>query len=284
MDKSWRRPLSQHFLHNRRLVSQLVRASSISSRDLVLEIGPGQGIITEALLDIARQVVTVELDGRLCPPLRRRFAEQCASGKLRLVEADFLAVPLPQAPYKVFASVPYSITGDIIRKLLQAANPPSDCSLVVQREAAAKFLAHNFAELPDQARKVSATNSLAALLYYPWWDIRITHHFRRADFSPPPRVDSVLLAITRRAEPLLGEKQQPLYNDFAAYTFGRERTAPRLAPAEFIERFISFARGARPGKLSVVNGAYRKLCAEQQKLHKIHRTRTDWGWRKYRPR
>src|SRR5260221_901625 len=196
-----RQPLSQHFLWNRRLVDQLVRASSISSGDLVLEIGPGRGILTQALLQAAKQVIAVELDENLCAALRRSLGHH---RNLMLVAGDCLTLALPREPYKVFANIPYNITGDIVRKLLQSDDPPSDCYLLMQTEASAKFL-------PNDRH-----NSLAALLYYPWWEMRVSHHFQRADFVPPPRVDTVLLQITRRSTPLLSPRQQALYQDYLA--------------------------------------------------------------------
>src|SRR5689334_9002091 len=119
-----RRVLSQNFLHNRKLTEKLVRLSSIGQNDTVLEIGPGKGIITEQLIHIARNIIAVELDTELYLYLRRRFARSLY--KLNLVNKDFLRYRLPQSSYKVFANIPFSIEGKIIRKLLDAYNPPID--------------------------------------------------------------------------------------------------------------------------------------------------------------
>jgi 23S rRNA (adenine-N6)-dimethyltransferase len=264
MDKPWRPPLSQHFLKDRRLVQRLVRASSLSPHDLVLEIGPGRGIITRELLNTAGSVIAVELDGKLCRSLHERFGPH---PRLKLVHADFLPFPLPRQPYKVFASIPYRRTGEIIRKLLQSDNPPSDCWLIVQSEAAGKFTPH------------PGGNSLAALLYYPWWDIRAVHRLRRTDFDPPPKVDSVLLRLTRRTRPLLDPAQKSTYQDYSAYTFGRDGAAKGLSADEFLERFRDFLGRAGPRKRRAIRGAFDKLCAEQRKLRKTHRTRTDPNWK-----
>src|ERR1700737_3441561 len=148
-----RERLSQNFLWNRRLVDWLVRSSSISPHDLVLEIGPGRGILTQALLQAAARVVAVEIDEKLCGSLRQRLGHY---PNFVLIQDDCLALHLPLEPYKVFSNIPFGITGDIIRKLLQSDDAPADCYLLVQQEAAAKFLPSN------------QHNSLAALLYYPW--------------------------------------------------------------------------------------------------------------------
>src|SRR3954470_10852171 len=96
-----RQPLSQDFLWRRRLVDQLVRASSISSDDLVLEIGPGRGILTQALVRAAKQVIAVELDIKLYDALRQSLGHH---PNLELVAGNCLMLPLPRVPYKVFAN------------------------------------------------------------------------------------------------------------------------------------------------------------------------------------
>ena len=258
--------LSQNFLWNRRLVDQLVRASSISPRDLVLEIGPGRGILTQALLQVAASVVAVELDEKLCLLLCEKLSRYT---NLALVQGDWLTMRLPQAPYKVFSSIPYHHTGDIIRKLLQADVPPADCYLVVQSEAAAKYCVHD------------RRNSLAALLYYPWWDIGIVHHFQRADFVPTPGVDSVLLQIMRRETPLVDPRQKAAYQDYVVYRLGRDKRSKDETPGRFLSGFRSFIEGSSHHQLEVIQGSFARLQEQQRHLRKIHRTRTDPHWKKY---
>ena len=216
-----KRLLSQNFLINRQLVTKLVRSSSISPSDTVLEIGSGRGIITHELLKITPHVIAIEKDPRFTTHPQ-----------------DFLTYPLPQTPYKVFANIPFSITGAIVRKLLQDANPPKDCYLIMQAEAAAKFLVHPKA------------NTLAAILYYPFWDIKIIYRFARTDFSPIPAVDSVLVHFTPRS--LVANKSG--YQDFIAYEFTHNKFAKFVPPTQWLKLFArhnpalshgSFARLSR---------------------------------------
>jgi 16S rRNA A1518/A1519 N6-dimethyltransferase RsmA/KsgA/DIM1 with predicted DNA glycosylase/AP lyase activity len=213
----------------------------------------------------AKQVIAVELDENLCARLRQELGHH---RNLVLVAGDCLTLALPREPYKVFANIPFDITGDIVRKLLQSEMPPSDCYLLMQTEAARKFL-------PNDQR-----NSLAALLYYPWWEMRVTHHFQRADFIPPPGVDTVLLQITRRSAPLLHPRQQALYQDYLADRFNRDPRAGWQPPDRFVSAFQSFSRGAPRGRLWAIHGAFARLQKQQGQLTKIHRTRTDRNWRK----
>jgi len=261
-----RRLRSQNFIIDRELVNRLIRASSISSSDLVLDIGAGRGVITRGLLSVARQVIAIELDLRLFNKLKLKF---WLTPHLQLIHTDFLRYPLPTRPYKVFANIPFSITGDIIRRLLMSSRPPADCCLVVQAEAAAKFVTH-------QGR-----NTLAAILYYPFWDIRVVHRFAKVDFRPIPAVDCVLLRLSPRATPFLPRSSQSLYWDFVAYTFTHDRFASFVSPSRWLQLFNRFQKTSPPSRFLPIQGTFARLQSEQSHLTKIHRTRTDPRWPKF---
>ena len=205
MYQARRREFSQNFLVDRRLIRRLIARSSLGGGDLVLEIGPGKGFITGELLRVARQVVAVELDAKLVLHLRRHFAD---TPNLRIISGDFLAQPLPAAPYKVFANIPFSIAGRIVRKLIEAEEAPDDCYLVVRRELAARLSA-----LPH--------HNQFSLKHHPWYEFSLVHHFRRADFVPQPSVESVLWRIKKREEALLPLDERARYHRFIETAFGQ---------------------------------------------------------------
>lgn len=178
---------SQNFLHSRRLVDDLVARSGIGADDVVIEIGPGKGIITEALAARCRHVLAIEKDPHHAAIVRRRFADR---PNVTVFACDFLAFPLPETPYKVFANIPYRITTAIVAKLTSGIAPPVDAFLTMQREAAEKLAGAGGA-------------SMISVGMAPWFALDIAHVFRRRDFVPQPAVESVLLRITRRPEPML---------------------------------------------------------------------------------
>lgn len=178
---------SQNFLHSRNLVSALVERSSIGGDDVVIEIGPGRGIITEKLADCSRHVLSIEKDPHHAEIMRSRFA---ARPNVTVFACDFLDFPLPETSYKVFANIPYRITTAIVAKLTSGLAPPVDAYLTVQREAAAKF-----AGLDGE--------SMLSISLKPWFDLTIEHTFRRRDFTPQPSVDSVLLRLEYRDVPAI---------------------------------------------------------------------------------
>jgi len=178
---------SQNFLHSRRLVAALVERSSLGADDVVIEIGPGKGIITEALAARCRHVLTIEKDPHHAAIIRRRFADR---PNVTVFACDFLAFPLPETPCKVFANIPYRITTAIVAKVTSGIAPPLDVYLTVQREAAARFAG-------------IGGETMLSIGLKPWFAATVEHVFRRSDFTPRPAVDSVLLRIARRPEPML---------------------------------------------------------------------------------
>ncbi len=195
---------SQNFLHNQRLVERIVGASTLDQDDLVIEIGPGDGAITRALTERCRHVIAVELDPVQVERLERCFGRQ---PNLTVFAADFLDFPLPASPYKVFASIPYRATAAIVGKLTTGTAPPADCYLVVQREAADRFMGR-------------PTGTLAAIRIAPWFEASIAHRFRRSDFRPAPAVESVLLRLERRPAPLVPDDRRERYEAFVTAAFG----------------------------------------------------------------
>lgn len=199
-----RRRLSQNFLHSRKLISKLVRSSSIGKNDLVLEIGPGKGIITKQLVQQAQHVFAVELDSHWYKYLQNKFIQ---TDNLILYQGDFLNFSLPALPYKVFANIPFSIEGRTIRKLIDAKNPPEDCYLVVRKELAYRLF------VPYRENQFS-------LMHKPWFNFSIFHHFNRNDFSPATKVNIVMIRFKKRSDMVLSLSEKPNYQKFIQLGFG----------------------------------------------------------------
>ncbi len=276
---------SQNFLRNPRLVDHLLDRSGIAADDLVIEIGPGRGVITERLAARCRQVLAVEKDPLLVEELRTRFAR---AANVALFAADFLSFPLPMTRYKVFANIPFNITAAIVGKLTSGASPPADAYLGMQRQAAERFLG-------------TPRETLVAIQLKPWFEPSIVHHFRSGDFTPAPGVDVVLLHLHRRQRPLLGADETALYGDLTSYAFTAWRPTVGAALAQVVPRrkIIELERraGVRlncpPGDMpfgawlsltrtfravagehvAAFHGARSRLARQQAGLDKVHRTR-----------
>lgn len=237
-----RKLLSQNFLYSRTLVNSLVRRSSIGQNDTVLEIGPGKGFITAELLKVAKKVIAVELDEKLALHLKQILGHY---PNLQIYQGNTLNYPLPNYPYKVFANIPFSIEGEIIRKLLDSNNPPQDCYLIVD-----KRLAQRLSGIPHQNQ--------FSLKHKPWFDFSIFHQFKRSDFIPEPSVESVMWRITKKTEPLLIESERKSWERFIEAGFGQgtpvKQNLRKLLNSRQIQELqssITFSLKARPGYLTL---------------------------------
>lgn len=199
--------LAQNFLKDPALLKTLISRADLNADDIVYEIGPGRGIITQALAKVCRQVVAIELEPGLAAQLKQRFR---GTENIEVVQDDVLQFDFPSGPYKVFSNIPFNITADILRKLLYGTHPPLRAYLIVQREAAEKY---------SGARR----QTQASALLKPWYELHIMHTFSRSDFDPPPGVDVVLLDIRQRQHPLINAGDADIYRQFVTYGFGRQR-------------------------------------------------------------
>lgn len=200
----WR---TQNFLRDSQLAARLVARSAIRATDVVYDLGAGIGVLTAALARRAGRVIALEKDETLYAHLQARFADD---PKVTVRLADILTHPLPRADYAVFASLPFDITSAVLRKLTSAQVPPRDAYLVLQREAAERYLGR-----PRQ--------TLAALLIAPWFSVDIVHRFACYDFVPVPAVDVVLARLRKRGPPLVRIREAQSYRDFLVTCFAEWR-------------------------------------------------------------
>lgn len=194
--------LAQNFLKDSKLVAELVQRSSITSEDVVVEIGPGEGIITDELAKVARKVIAVEKDPSFAEALRKRMR---GSQHVRVVTADFMQFNVEDAPYKMFSNIPFNRTADILKRILTSERV-IEAYLIVQAEAAEKY-----SGLPRETK--------ISVLSKPWFTFDVAHQFDRNDFEPVPSVDVVLLHIQRRTQPLVDQRSAELYRKFVNYGF-----------------------------------------------------------------
>ena len=201
MSKNNRSPVwvSQNFLTSAITIRRIIRKTTISQSDHVIEIGPGKGHITNALLQHCKKVSAIEIDKSLYDKLCIKYE---AMQNLKLYHQDFLQWNLPVAgSYKVFASIPFNHTTSIIIKLAQAPNPPTEAWLVMEKGAAKRFMG-----VPRESAR--------SLSLKPLFDMRVVYHFAREDFHPMPGTDVVLLHIKMKAPHDLPRPEWRRYQNF----------------------------------------------------------------------
>lgn len=208
-------PAGAHFLRDRSLVSQLARASGARAGTLVFDLGAGGGAITAELAATGARVIAVERDPRLAARLRRRFGH---SPLVRVVEADLRTMPLPRQEFLVVASLPFSLTTALCRRLLgDPAIRLAGAELIIQWGAARRLVSHR----PRDAETA-------------WWTARHQTNLARiispASFVPEPRVHAAWLTVRPYPVPIPARGQQRLRSMLkAAYHQPGTRTDLALA-------------------------------------------------------
>jgi len=190
--------LGQHFLIDKAVLERILSAAELSPGDIVIEVGPGLGILTGGLAKRGARVIAVELDAKLVALLKKRLA---AFPDVKIVHADILKVTPRQLlqdnlaaselvrGYKVIANLPYYITSPVLSHFLEAQPRPSEMVVMVQKE-----VGEAIAAAPGKMRllsvKVQFYSQPAIVSYVP-----------AASFYPPPKVDSVILRLDVYSQP-----------------------------------------------------------------------------------
>ena len=137
-----KKSLGQHWLTDRTALQSIVEAAQVSEGDQVLEIGPGTGTLTEILLEYSANILALEFDHEAIKPLEKRFARQL-DAQVHIEEGDIRSFDFGRLPtdYKIVANIPYYLTANLFRKLIDANNKPTTASLLVQKEVAERVTA-----------------------------------------------------------------------------------------------------------------------------------------------
>ena len=213
--------LGQSFLIDRGVLERIVEASHLTPDDIVLEVGPGTGLLTHRLAQVARAVVAVELDRKMFPILEETLRD-CRN--VHLVQGDILAVdPVAEITkalgmaeastlrYKVVANLPYYITSAVLRHLLAARVRPEQLLVMVQREVARRIVAS-----PGEL-------SLLAISVQAFGAPEIVGHVPARAFFPRPKVDSALLRVHVYEQPKVPPEVQERFFRLVHAGFSQKR-------------------------------------------------------------
>ena len=187
MIKKPKKSLGQNFLTAQSVVDKIIETAKLDSKDIVLEIGTGKGILTKSLLEKAKKVISIEKDDELISYLQEKFKDEIKNGKLILVHGDILTFDfekygLKNNNYKIVANIPYYITGEFLRSILSSDIQPKSMVLLVQKEVAER-IARNKKE------------SILSISVKAYGEPKYIQTVKAGSFVPPPKVDSAILLI-----------------------------------------------------------------------------------------
>jgi 16S rRNA (adenine1518-N6/adenine1519-N6)-dimethyltransferase len=248
--------LGQHFLSDHSVVNRIVAAAELSPDDAVIEVGPGLGVLTEKLAEVAGRIIAVEVDAGLAAKLREKLAE---APNVVIVERDVLELTprelleaggvAADAAYVVVANLPYNIGAAVVRRFLESERQPRRMVVMLQREVAESMTA-----LPGDMSLLSVATQVYA-------DARRLFNVPPRAFYPPPKVTSSVMRLDLRQEPLVPAGDQARFFRIvrAGFSAPRKQLRNSLAqglrapPSEVGERIESadLDPSLRPEQLSV---------------------------------
>ncbi len=194
----FQKKFGQNFLIDPHVLDKIIRSAHITKEDCVLEIGPGIGSVTQALIENAGKVISVEIDNQLIPILEEQFGKE---DNFQLIHKDILKVDLraliqkesPDRPIKVVANLPYYITTPIIMTLLENELPIESITVMVQKEVADRLAS------PPGSKQYGAITVSVNYFAEPY----LVANVPRNCFMPRPNVDSAVLKLTLNKEPVV---------------------------------------------------------------------------------
>lgn len=212
---SAQRSLSQSFLYSKPIVNRIVEEAKLTSGDVVLEIGTGLGILTQALQDKVKKVVTIEKDKKLAPYLEELFAQ---NPKIELLMEDFLNFDLNDFTkryprIKIVSNLPYHLSTEILFKLFSYQKAIESMTLMFQKEVAKRIIA-------DAGSKEYGVLSVLSQLYA---DPHLCFLVSKGNFYPMPEVDSAVVHFILRKEFIIPLNQEKLFIQMVKAGFGQRR-------------------------------------------------------------
>lgn len=222
-DFKFKKSLGQNFLVDKNILNKIVDGAQITEDDVVLEVGPGAGVLTQALASRARQVVAVELDRSLLPILEETLA---GFSNVEVINGDILKLDLqelfhryPGEKLKVVANLPYYITTPVIMRFLEEKLPLASLVVMVQKEVAERMIA-------KPGGKDFGMLSVGVQYHT---EPSIITMVPRTVFIPPPEVGSAVVKLTAREKPPVEIPDEKDFFRVVKAAFGQRRKTLRNA-------------------------------------------------------
>ncbi|ACA56864.1 16S rRNA (adenine(1518)-N(6)/adenine(1519)-N(6))-dimethyltransferase RsmA [Clostridium botulinum] len=207
--------LGQNFLVDESVLEDIIKGAEISKEDTVIEIGPGVGTLTKELLERAKEVYSIELDGDLIPILQEELKEY---NNFTLIHKDALKIDFNglmenKDSIKLVANLPYYVTTPIISRLLKEKCDFKSLTIMIQKEVAERI---------DAEPNCKEYGSLTVLVQY-YCNTEIIRKVSPNCFIPRPKVDSIVIKLDRLSEPRVRVKSEKLFFNVVRSSFNMRR-------------------------------------------------------------
>jgi len=287
--------ISQNFLKDRNLVKKILTKINLKKENIIIDIGVGDGIISEELLNLGYKVNGFEID----PNLYKHIKTKISNSNFTLTNEDFLKFnfnDLKNHKVSIFSNIPFSLTTNIVQKILIKESQAEEIYLIMQEEAANRFL----------GKKEGLFQSLLISINY---SSEVIFKFKKTDFNPVPKVNIVLVKFIKREKPLISASDYSKFLDFISYIIMQQKPSiiDRLSKTHNyfsikellgtlkIEPFISLYEIPKnkyfelfelfykrfPTKVEIFKNSYQNYLKINQKNQKVFKTRTKWITREF---
>ncbi len=212
-----RKALGQHFLANRHILAKIIAVIDPRGDELIIEVGPGKGALTFPLAARCGRLIAIEKDPGLIPWLLEKKPENVVILEQDVLEADIGQLlrreGRPGGPVKVVGNLPYSISTPFLFKILEDQGPVSKGVFLLQKEVAERVA----------ARPGSKQRAPMSMLFEIDFEVRLRFTVPPGAFSPPPRVQSALVSLEKRAFPLFEVEDRAGFRRFLRAAFAERR-------------------------------------------------------------
>jgi len=223
---------SQNFIRSPQLVKELIGLTSICPEDIVYDIGAGSGVISSVLAEKCDSVVAIEFEPRMATKLRDNMTKY---RNVTVYEGDFLTMPLPKTPYKIFANIPFHLSSPIIHKIIESDNPPIATYLIVQKQFGEKLISDS-----------NRFKGQLGMMLGPEFNVRIRRRLQKTDFWPHPNVDTVFIEIIHRLEPLIERSRMLAYRRLVEGCYSDPKIFAKMPINE-----INLKSGIKPSQMKL---------------------------------
>lgn len=204
----------QHLIYNKKLINEIVDQAKIGIHDTVLDLGAGKGALTTVLNQKAGKVLAVECDTKFVEILKQKVIQ---NPNTKIIHQDILKMHLPKEKFIVVSNIPYSITTPIMKMLLNKPSNGFQRGVIMMEKGAAKRFTSKIVKDPY------------IIVWRMWFDIWYVKGISRRNFSPPPRVDSAMITIMRKARPIVPIADYLIFWGMVDYVLKNPRLSIDLA-------------------------------------------------------
>jgi len=212
MKRHSRKTMGQHFLTNPYTLNKIIDCIAPQKKDLIIEIGAGKGSLTHLLSEKAGRVIALEKDTSLIPYLEKNKPSNLEIRQEDVLKTDFNNLAKPGSA-KLVGNLPYSISSQILFKLLEEHNMIRECHFMLQKEVAERVCAS------PGTKKYAPLSILLQNIF----SVKIRFLLSPGSFTPPPRVRSAFITLKKRSTPLYPFMNTDGFKSFLKQTFSQRR-------------------------------------------------------------